>query len=182
MYTALVLAEEAGHGGVEAPNPILPATNELILGAVSFVILLAAMWKWAFPSIKKTMEARTERIRIDIDSAERAKLEASEVLTQYQQQLSDAKAEANRIIEEAKQSAEAVRRDLMERAEQEAAGLRERNQQEIAAAKESMIVDLRSDVSALAIELAEKVVEKNLDNQTNAALIDQYINQVGAGK
>src|SRR4051812_9097103 len=47
----------------KAPSPILPQTNEIIWGALSFLILLFLMWKFAVPSIKKAMEARTDRIR-----------------------------------------------------------------------------------------------------------------------
>ena len=52
------------------------------------------MWKFAFPAIKKGMDARTERIRADLDAAETAKAEAEAVLDEYQAQLADAKAEA----------------------------------------------------------------------------------------
>src|SRR5882724_5661417 len=47
----------------KAPSPILPAKNELIWGIISFVVLLVALWKFAWPGLKKGLEARTERIR-----------------------------------------------------------------------------------------------------------------------
>ena len=93
----------------EAPSPILPATNELIWGAISFVVLLRPAAKFACPGIKKGMEARTERIRADLEAAETAKAEAERVLDEYRAQLADAKAEAGRIIEEARQQADALR-------------------------------------------------------------------------
>src|SRR5690349_8311084 len=56
----------------EAPNPILPATNEIIWGGLAFLILLVVMWKFALPPVRKTMEARSDRIRNDLMQAEAA--------------------------------------------------------------------------------------------------------------
>jgi F-type H+-transporting ATPase subunit b len=171
-------ATEGGHGGVEAPNPIIPATNELIWGGLSFAILFALMaWK-LFPMVKKTMDARADRIREDLDAATQARSEAEGILAEYQRQLADAKNEANRIIEEARQTADQLRRDLMTRAEAEVADLRARNREEIEAAKARTMAELRSEVSGLAIDLAEKVVAQNLDRQTNTALVERFIAEV----
>jgi F-type H+-transporting ATPase subunit b len=173
-------AEGEVHEGVEAPNPILPATNELIWGGISFLVLFVLMAKFLFPAIKKTMDARADRIQGDLDDAQRVRTEADTILAEYQRQLTDAKNESNRIIEEARQTADQLRKDLMTRAEAEVAELRQRSNEDIEAAKARTMADLRGEVSALAIELAEKVVERNLDRATNTALIESYIAQVGS--
>jgi F-type H+-transporting ATPase subunit b len=163
----------------EAPSVILPATNELVWGAISFFLLLILMWKFALPPVKKMMEDRTERIRDNLDEAEKTKADAQRVLEDYQLQLADAKNESARIIEEARQTAEQMRRDLMVRAEAEVNELRDRTRNEIEAAQQRAIADLRSQVSELAIGAAEIVVQKNLDRDTNRALVERFIEQVG---
>jgi F-type H+-transporting ATPase subunit b len=165
----------------QAPSVILPAWNEVFWGGLSFVILLALMWKFAFPSIKTMMAARTERIRESLDEAERAKSESQRILEDYQRQLADAKNESARIIEEARQTAEQMRRDLMIRAESEINEVRERSRHEIEAAKVRALDDLRHQVSELAINAAEIVVQRNLDRDTNRALVERFIEQIGAG-
>ena len=169
--------EAADHGG---NNPILPAWNEVIWGGLAFAILVALMWKFAFPSVQKAMEARTERIRESLDDAERTKAEAGQILEEYQRQLNDAKSEAGRIIEEARQTAEQMRRDMMSRAEAEVAELRERSRQEIEAASARAVADVQSRVGDMAVGLAERIVESNLDREAQNRLIESYINQVGA--
>ena len=166
----------------KAPSPILPATNELVWGGIAFFLMLIVMWKIAYPPIKSAMEARTQRIRDNLDEAERTKNDAQRILDDYQRQLADAKNESGRIIEEARQTAEQMRKDLIARAEAEAAELRQRNQTEIRAASERLMTDIQVQVRNLAIELAEKVVEKNLDRDTQLALIESYINQVGSSR
>lgn len=164
----------------EAPNPILPATNELVFGALSFGLLFFLMYKFAYPAVAKGMQARTDRIRENLDDAERVKTEAQTILAEYQRQLADARSEANRIIEEARQTADQLRRDLMQRAEAEVNELKQRTQDDINAARDRTMGELREQVAGLAIDLAEKVVEANLDRETNVALIERYIEQVGA--
>jgi F-type H+-transporting ATPase subunit b len=179
VYALLLAAEEEGaHTG--PANPILPDKNELFWGSLSFLVLVFLMWKFAYPSVAKAMESRTNRIRKDLDDAERLKSEASTILDQYSAQLQDAKSEANRIIEEARQTADQLRRDLMTRAEAEVAELRQRNIEDITAAKDRTLADLRQQVAEIAIAAAERVVERNLDRDTNSALVENFISQVGA--
>lgn len=176
-------AEEGdAHAGVEAPNPILPETNEIIWGGLSFLILFALMVKWGYPMITRAMDARAERIRGDLDEATRARTEAETVLDDYKRQLADARNESNRIIEEARQTADQLRRDLMTRAEAEVSELRQRARADIDGAKSRAMAELRTEVSTLAIQLAEKVVGRNLDAQSNKALVDSFISEVGSTK
>jgi F-type H+-transporting ATPase subunit b len=164
----------------KAPSPILPATNELFWGSLSFIILFFLLAKVAYPSLKKGMEGRAEKIRTSIDEAERARGDAQRILDEYQRQLADAKSESARIIEEARQAADKLRQDLKKQAETEVAELRGRAQEDIQAQVQRAMADLQSRVAELAIELAEKVVERSLDRETNMQLIESYINQVGA--
>jgi F-type H+-transporting ATPase subunit b len=166
----------------KAPSPILPAGNELVWGVISFTVLVILLGKFAYPPIKQMMEDRTQRIRDNLDEAEKTKNDAQSILDDYQRQLADAKNESSRIIEEARQTAEQMRKDLMARAEAEAVELRQRNQTEINAARDRLLADIQTQVRGLAIDLAEKVVEKNLDRDTQLALIESYINQVGSGR
>jgi F-type H+-transporting ATPase subunit b len=165
----------------EAPNPILPEANEIIWGGIAFLVLFGLLTKLGYPAIKKAMDDRTETIRTSIDDADKAKVEATAVLAEYQRQLADARTESARIIEEARQQAEQVRRDLTARAEAEAAELRARNAEQVAAERDRVMAEMQGQVAEIAIELAEKVVESNLDREANLRLIENYINSVGSG-
>lgn len=166
----------------EAPSPILPPTNELIWGAISFALVFLLLRRLAWPGIKKGMEGRTERIRADLAQAESAKAEAEQVLAEYRSQLAEARSESGRIIEEARQTADSMKRDLAASAESDIAELRRKAAADIEAAKSQAIADLRSEVAAIAIGAAERVVERNLDRDTNTALVESFIDQVGASR
>jgi F-type H+-transporting ATPase subunit b len=167
-------------GCQQSPSVLKPDNSELVWGSISFVILLVLFIKFGYPAVVKSMKAREDRIKGDLEEAEGAKTEAEGVLTEYRAQLADARAEAGRIIDEARTAADQVRRDLIARAEADAVERRSRAQDDIRIAGERAMGDLRARVSDLSIELAEKIVERNLDRDTQLALIENYINSVGS--
>jgi F-type H+-transporting ATPase subunit b len=175
--TLLLAAQEVN---VKAKNPILPEGKELLWGSISFLIVFGLLaWK-AWPAIKAGLQARQDRIREDLAKAESARTEAETSLDEYKRQLADARNDASQIIEEARLQAEGVRQERVAAVETEIAELRARAAEDIRLATERAMGDLQSKVAELSIELAEKVVERNLDRQTQTALIESYINQVGS--
>src|SRR5215216_2803689 len=177
LITAAVrFAQEAPHGAAEesTTNPILPATNEIIWGALSFAILFILIAKFAYPAVKKGIDARADKIRASLDEAEKTRDEANGILEEYRRQLADAKNESARIIEEARQSADKLRQDLKKQAEAEVAEIKSRAQVERA------MGDLRARVADMTIELTEKVVQRNLDRETNLALIERFIDEASS--
>ena len=175
-------APEGTEHGAEEPSSldlILPAVPELIWGTVCFAIVLFVLTKKAFPAIRKSVEAREQRIQADLESAERAKAEAQAEQEEYRRQIADARGEANRIIEEARQSAERVRADLIAKAETDAAQVVARAQEQLTAERNRTVQELQSQVAQLSIELAEKVVNRSLDRDVHRELVDAYIKEVG---
>ncbi len=112
MQLAYVLAQETAE---HEPNPILPASNELIWGTVAFLILLFLMYRTVFPSINQAYKDRRANIEGKLEKAERDREEAEQLLEQYRRRLRDAEDETQRILDEARANAERVRRDLLAR-------------------------------------------------------------------
>ncbi|HET6950786.1 MAG TPA: F0F1 ATP synthase subunit B [Acidimicrobiales bacterium] len=164
----------------EAPNPLLPETNEIIWGAIGFIVVFFFIAKFGLPQMRQAMNDRTEKIRSDLQAAEDQKSQAGSVLAEYRAQLNDAQSEAGRILEEARQAADQIKRDQEARLQAELAELRTRAVADIDSAKAQAMSDLRSEVAALAIGAAETVVQRNLDTATQTQLVEDYINQVAA--
>lgn len=174
------LVEEEVLACTQAPSPILPEVNEIIWGGLAFLIVLGFLsWK-GYPAIKKTMDERTEKIRAEIEGAEASRAEAAKAEADLKAQLADARNEAARILEEARQDAESVKADRIASIEPELADMRQRAAAEIEASKAQALSELRGEITAIALGAAERVVERNLDDATNRALIDSYIDSVGA--
>jgi len=180
FYAVLAQAAPPAAESATSKNPIVPELNELVYSLIAFVVLIILFKKFAFKPIQQGLEARTERIRGDLDKAESAKTEAEGVLAEYKKQLADAKVEADKIVDEARKQAEKVKDDAVGKANDEVAEIKAKASADIEAARASAMASLQSSVAEIAIELAEKVVEKNLDRETNRRLIDSFIVQVGS--
>ena len=174
QLTLLAAAEESG-GGMSI---ILPATAELVWGAISFAIVYFLVAKFAFPRMSAALEERAANIQGKLEEAEVAINEAESTKQRYEEQLREARGEANRIVEDGRQQGEALRRDIVTRAEQEAQAIIERARGEIATERERTVSALRSEVGTLSVRLAGKIVEKELDQQAHDALIDRYIQEL----
>jgi F-type H+-transporting ATPase subunit b len=164
----------------KAKSIVVPAAPELLWGSIAFLIVLGVLVKFAFPTLKKTMKDRSDKIASDLDGAASAKAQAEEELANYRAQLANSRNEGSQLIEAARADAERVRADIIARAEAEATDIKARANEDIRLATERAQADLQASVKDLSIELAEKVVEHNLDAETQRALIDSYISQVGS--
>ncbi|MGH2747556.1 MAG: F0F1 ATP synthase subunit B [Actinomycetota bacterium] len=178
LASALLIAQENGAeepGGIDL---VLPAVDELIWGAVSFVIVAWVLTKVALPKIREAIEARESTIQSALERAEGSKAEAQKLLDDYKKQLADARGEANRLIEDARQQAEQVRKDIIAKAEKDAEAVVARAQDEIRVERNRVMQELQGQVAELSITLAEKVVGRSIDAASQKDMVDAYIKEV----
>lgn len=174
----LILAAESAEES-EGIDLLLPATSELIAGILAFLIIGYFAWKYVFPSITRTLEARQSAIKAELEAAEAAKLEAEKLRKDYREQVSGARDEANRIVEEARQAGEAVRADIVAKAEQEAAVIKDRARADVEGERERVAATLQREVATLSLDVAEKVLGSSLDREAQRALVSRYIEELG---
>ena len=158
-------------------NPVLPTVNELAWSAAMFVLLWALLKFWLLKPILRTMAERSEKIRADVEAAETARTQASGALTEYEASLASARVEASRIIDEARAQADEERKRLMAAAEADVAELRAAANAEVSAAKSEALTSMRSDVTTIAVQAAEIVVQKRLDAGAQRAIVDEFLNR-----
>lgn len=176
MVLAAILA-----AAEEEPRIHIPHTDELIWGSIAFLIVFGALAVFAFPKIRQTLEQRTQKIKGELESAERTRGEADQILERYRQQLADARNEAQRIIEEAKRMAESLRRDIEARAQQEGQEIVARARADVGRERDRALQELRAAVGELSIQLATKVVERELSNpDAHRAMVQRVIDELSA--
>jgi len=187
LFAQVILATEEGvptqiseeaesSGGV---GLLLPAAEELFAGIIAFSIVFFFIWKWAIPALNKALEARQQAIAAELESAEKAKVEAESLLNDYRSQVAGAKGEAAQIVADAREAGEAVKADIVARAETEASTIKARGHEEVVAERDRVASDLRRQVADLSLDVAEKVVVSSLDVEAQRALVDQYIEELG---
>jgi F-type H+-transporting ATPase subunit b len=168
-----VLAAEGGGSSL-----LLPDTAELVWGLVSFAILMAFMSRYVFPRLTQMLDERASRIQGQMEEAESTRAEAERLRSQYEEQLSDARNQASEIIEDAKAQGERQRENIIANANQEAEQIKSRAREDAEAERQRLVQDLRDQVGALSVELAGKIVQRELDQDRHRELVDQYINQL----
>ena len=161
---------------VPPANPLVPAWPELIIGTISFLIVFAILGKVLLPRIQKTLAERTDAIEGGLKRAEDAQAEAQQVLDQYRQQLADARQEAARLREQAQEQGAAIIADMREVAQTEARRIIDAAHQQIATDQMLAMQALRTDVGAMAVDLASRVVGESLaDVARQRRIVERFI-------
>lgn len=177
-------AETTAHTEVkevkEQSNPILPEPFELVSGAITFLVLWALMKYVLLKPLQRTMADRTDKIRDDLSTADSAKAQGESAVAEYDATLASARVEASRIIDDARAQAEARRKELVAAAEAEVGELRSQAAAEVGAAKAEALASMRSSVVTIAVQAAEAVVQKRLDEGAQRSIVDDYLNRVGS--
>ena len=145
-------------------NPLIPALPELIIGALAFGIVFAMLGKVLLPRIQKTLAERADAIEGGLKRAEEAQAEAQEVLDQYRQQLADARQEAARLRETAQEQGAQIIADMREVAQTEARRIIDAAHQQVETDRMLAMQALRTDVGAMAVDLAGRVVGESLED------------------
>jgi F-type H+-transporting ATPase subunit b len=181
-----VMAEGEPHrddnGQIVTHSWIWPEKAELIYGTISSIIIFALLWKFAGPAIVKGFNARTERIRAELDAAATAQAEASAEAERIRTAKGDIDAERQRLFAEADAQAEALLADGRARLEQEVAELESRASAEVEAMGGRAGDELRAEIARIASEATDRVLAGGLDGDTQQALIESFISTVGASR
>ena len=142
---------------------------------VVFLILFAILGKLVFPKITAAVEAREKALEEAIEGAKRDREEAARALAEQLKHIETARLEAQKIIVEGRQVGEKLRAQMIEETHQQQQQLLERARREIEQEKERAISELRREAIELAIAGASKVIEKNLDDQSNRKIVESFL-------
>jgi F-type H+-transporting ATPase subunit b len=160
----------------EGTNPLVPNVWEMGVVLAGFAVLMFIVVKFIVPMFEKTFAERAEAIEGGIAKAEKAQAEASAALEEYKQQLTDARAEANRIREEARAEGAQILADLKEKAAAESARITAQAHAAIQSERQAAVVSLRSEVGTLATTLAGRIVGESLDDDARASrVVDRFL-------
>ena len=151
----------------------------IFVTAITFLVLLALLKKYAWGPLKEVMDKRERDINKDIDDAEQAKLNAQKLEEQNKQTLKETQDEVYRMIEEAKVQARQQHEEIIHEANVRANGMIETAQNEINSEKERAIADINNQVSDLSVLIASKVLQKEISEQDQKALVEKYIKEAG---
>ncbi len=143
--------------------------------AISFVIFAAIIFVLGRKSVTASLDCKIEEIKSEIENAERLRVEAQELLAQYQRKQRDAEKEAGEMLEHAKKQAKQLKKD----AEKELAVSMDRREDQLAERlkriEENAISEIQSHAADLAVTASQEMIIKTLDDTLNASLNEKTI-------
>ncbi|HEV3283183.1 MAG TPA: F0F1 ATP synthase subunit B [Solirubrobacteraceae bacterium] len=157
---------------------IKPGIGLMVWTLLVFGITMALLAKFAFPQISAALERRQRMIEESLDTAERTRTEADQILAEYRARLKEAREQADEIIQRARQQAEAHEREGKERGQELVAEASQRAQREIDEATKRALEEIRNEVAELTIMATEKVTRKALDPQDQKRLVEEALREL----
>ena len=129
--------------------------------------------RFLFKPVNEMLQKRREMADAQIQDAQKAKEEAIAMKTEYEQNMQQAKEKASSIVTEAQKTAS------LKTAVQEARAMKEKAESDIAQEKRKAVNEVKNEIGGMAMEIAGKVIEREIKEEDHAKLIDEFISNVG---
>lgn len=150
-----------------------------VVTLVSFLILYFLLNRYAFGPLMSVMEKRRELVLSQLNEAAETRSEAAAYVEQQKEALQQARQEAYEILEQSRQTSSKQADALIAQAKDETARLKDEALRDIDSEKNKAMAALRGEVGRVSVQIASKLIEKEIDEKANENLVDQYLKDVG---
>ncbi|MFK4567421.1 F0F1 ATP synthase subunit B [Enterococcus sp. UD-01] len=151
----------------------------IIVVSGAFLILMLLIKKFAWEAITDMLQKREDKIANDLDSAEKSRIAAAKLEEERQKKLLSSKSEAADILKQAKESGDKNRQKILTETKAEVSQLREKARQDISQEHEAAMASVKDEVASLSLQIAEKILNKELTPEAHDSLINSYIEGLG---
>ena len=145
----------------------------------NLMIQLVIFKKLLLNPVKKVIAERKAKADSQIADAEKLRTEAEAMKAEYEQNLQNARTEANQIVAAAQKTATARSEELLGEARAQAAALKQKAEADIAQERKKAVNEVKDEIGGMAMEIASKVVEREIKEADHKDLIDEFIKNVG---
>jgi len=157
---------------------IEPSVGLMVWTLLVFGLTMVLLAKLAFPRISEALGRRQKAIEDSIDTAERTRREAEQLLAEYRRRLKEARAQADELVQRARQAADAHEQEAKQRGQELLADASQRAERDIEAATERALSDIRREVADLTVLATEKVTKKVLTDADQRRLVDEALGEL----
>ena len=169
-----IFAESTG-----GKNPLTAVTPGLYIWTIiTFLLLFYVLAKFAWKPLLSMLEERESLIKKSLSDAETAREELQKINLESEAIITKARTEAQSILSDGKAAAEKIKDDTVAKAKEEASKIREEAKQQIKAEKDKAISDIKKEVVDLSLNVAEKLIKKNISEKDNASLIEESLEKI----
>lgn len=162
-----------------AAGSLFPEPHEIFWTLVNFTVLLAVLYKFLYKPLLGAISEREEQIESALKKAATDRTEAERLRKDFELKIAEAHREAQEIVAKANKTATTVKEEIEGDARARASEILENATKTIEREKMKALAELRAEVANLAIAVAGKVIEKNLDTTEQRRLADSFVAEVG---
>ena len=145
----------------------------------NLMIQLVIFKKFLLKPIRQVIADRKAKADSEIADAQKLRTEAEAMKAEYEQNLQNARTEANQIVAAAQKTAAARSEELLGEARAQAAALKQKAEADIAQERKKAVNEVKDEIGGMAMEIASKVVEREIKEADHQDLIDEFIKNVG---
>ena len=145
----------------------------------NLMIQLVIFKKFLLKPIKQVIADRKAKADSEIADAQKLRTEAEAMKAEYEQNLQNARTEANQIVATAQKTATARSEEIVGEARAQAAALKQKAEADIAQERKKAVNEVKDEIGGIAMEIASKVVEREISEKDHKDLIDEFIKNVG---
>lgn len=156
------------------------AIGHALMTIISFSLLMFVINRFAFQPIMTILEERKEKIRVDITSAQTNKVLSDEANQKAQHFLDTAQTQANQIIADTRKQSDVLKQSLEAKAKEDILVMQQEAKKNIATQRTQIISDMEKTVSVVSIEIAEKIIQREVKEADHRKLISQFIQRLEA--
>ena len=150
--------------------------------ALGFAIFVILVWKKAGAALREMLDARSDKIRTELEEAEALRKEAKAQLDSFKGMKKEAEEEAKNIIANANLAAKRIRENAAAKAEENIARREAQAAEKIKASEAAMVGEIKAKTAHLAAQAAREIITDKLDEKTALQLIGQSVEQIAAHK
>jgi F-type H+-transporting ATPase subunit b len=160
-------------------NPLVqPDPGLYIWTILTFLVLLTLLAKFAWGPLLKALESRQDTIRKSLDDAQKAKLELERLQQESAEMIRQARVDADAIISQSRTDAAQLREEMRAKAKEDAEGIIKNAERQIQLETTRAIQQIRHEAIDLSVEIASKIIQRNLTKEDNEKLIEEALKQV----
>lgn len=162
---------------------LIPSSGLLFWMSLTFLVVLCILWKFGFPVIVNMVNERKAFIDDSLQKAREANEKLANIQKEGESILQQAREKQALILKEAAETRDTIVENAQQKAREEGNRLLEEARHEIDNEKKAAISEIRNQVAMLSVQIAEKVVRKNLsDDKAQMELIDRMLDDIPSNK
>jgi F-type H+-transporting ATPase subunit b len=162
-------------------NPLVQLDPGLFIWTiVTFLALLTLLAKFAWGPLLQALESRQNAIRKSLDDAQQARQELERLNQESAQIIRQARVDAEAIVTKSRADAERQREELRQKARTEADGIVKNAERQIQLETQRALQQIRHEAIDLSVQIASKLLQRNLTKEDNERLIEDALKQVEA--